>query len=52
MEDKQNKASINHIKGIVNKMLKDVPEHNKNGTTVIKKNGKVYVFNYKRRKAK
>lgn len=48
---RKNRANLMQISGIVDKMLKAAPTHKKTGTTVINQNGKVYVFNYKRKKA-
>lgn len=44
------KTNVMCISGIVDKMMQATPKHKKNGITVINQNGKVYVFNYKRKK--
>lgn len=44
------RVDLINVSGIVNKMLKTAPKHKKSGTTVISQNGKVYIFNYKKKK--
>ena len=47
------KKSTKQIRDLVNKMLADAPQPiKKEGTTVIEKNGKTYVYVYKKRKRK